>query len=1699
MAARATAEGDHARGGARIGAAHAPQERDADRLAEAMVAPVSPAALGCTACTPGAVPCQACAAGKAKLLRSPIGPAAAESGAPSALAGALAAPGAPLPERLRAKFERRLGGGTDLSPVRLHVGEAPARAAASVNAHAFALARDIVLGGDAPAPDTAAGERLLAHEVAHTLQGGEATPTLRRQAAPGGGASPPTSGSAGGGVCQAPDGRSFSFVGPRPPPAPPASQPTEIQVTLPGTGDQPARTQTVVLQEPVTSATPIVFYAIPKALTNLAGADQVACTVPPPAATAARGEDEPRGTTVPPMPGVPASPPATPSTVTVQGQPVTPERVTDAYVIVSEYHHLAVGAGATTLLETAQGVRLIDAGVGTDGGADISAAIADRVGALLRGRPIAEVMITHLHADHTNLLPRLAERFPIGRIRVNAVQFADPRFAQLLADIAAAQARGARARAEAEFDAGRSDWEKGAGSRIADAALREEAYQNAKRQHVAEALQRLAREPTQVELLVPSGGRLVAGDAPLGSLRDLTSATTDPVTEGLRRSAPPGSGGISDTAFTDPAAGRTLAAQRARQATDPAARVPDVDIDTASTSYIIDLPGGNRLMIVPDVRTDDLRRHMRDATGARRANLEAELARLGHPARFQAWNMTHHMQSGWVAGGAPHIAGPGELDAFIALLQNVREAQAAARPGGTGAAADMVVVSAQHEALARSLVNPAMVWFLRACGFEVFLAASGRDVRLIEATTAGGQKIEGVSGLPAEGLRPADPLLTQSEAAMRYLDGLIEDQRVRKAPARMPTADKAALVADRTAQINRLTAARDAIRTARETYIRTVSQEIWRGAHDASRPAVAPDPARPQPAAMQAAEQALRDAMAAPDLRDFTAPRPGETPVISDTALVLLRRQGDAPLDTAARRVMEANQRADVLRRRLQAGERPAETRAELTAVLNELRDAISAQLPNSPEASRPVLQEELVHAQRELESLVRSREGEVRFSREPGTGRLIENRVVQAPAGQGPTAADRVRSAAESAGQFLGAIMVYQTIRESEELAQRVQTGGANTVQGVVGTVHTVQGITIGVRMMSLVHVHPGEFVVMSVLNVTQAAAGDYDSPEARALAVSRTAITEGVNLFLMVLSQAMMRSGNPYVVAAGFSVMFLAHPIVSLLDYVGVFDAIERASAFLPAEVTGANQHLRALMQEYRAIIGAMQLAARSDEELRGAGATDPAAIRASSDADITANRARARDKEGELLTAFEEGYARARTEYAGLHELDMLHGQFLAMREEAHRDDAAAGTSATAALDAFARMDRALSMAQMTAAEARTMPQWSRLDEALGELEALLRGASPDAKDVREKQAEVLQMLRNARYRVDPAAAGLRSQPLLPDQAPGRAAYMEKLGAAEARLARAQAALLPGVPAAAFAGGTPTPEAVDAALAAYEALIAQAPQHPDPAVTFRSSEAASVTYRAFVAEHADYGRFLERLHAAEMALQSLAAGMRRGAAYGPPTALEAGLPARIRTAMSRRRDQFGLLFLDEIAAVSGASRQRETQTLAPLLGEAPGTRPLTPEEQEALSRGRLEDAGRGLSTVSNRLDQVAGLSVPTAPDGRVGGVYRLSGTIEWTELLITSIPSVTVAAEENVLVGRTAAPPQRVTSSMGHFNEVQIVPLNAAAVRRLGTGVRRVPEMALQPVMLRDLQPQSTAAQGGAPARPGAPTPAAPAPAP
>lgn len=76
--------------------------------------------------------------------------------------------GAPLPGDLRDKFERSLG--ADLGDVRVHTGAASASAAESVAARAYATGNDIHFAAGTYDPASAAGEQLLAHEVAHTVQ-----------------------------------------------------------------------------------------------------------------------------------------------------------------------------------------------------------------------------------------------------------------------------------------------------------------------------------------------------------------------------------------------------------------------------------------------------------------------------------------------------------------------------------------------------------------------------------------------------------------------------------------------------------------------------------------------------------------------------------------------------------------------------------------------------------------------------------------------------------------------------------------------------------------------------------------------------------------------------------------------------------------------------------------------------------------------------------------------------------------------------------------------------------------------------------------------------------------------------------------------------------------------------------------------------------------------------------------------------------------------------------------------------------------------------------------------------------------------------------------------------------------------------------------------------------------------------------------
>lgn len=78
--------------------------------------------------------------------------------------------------------------GHDFSSVRIHSDAIAAESATAVNALAYTVGRDIVFAADRYAPATAAGRRLLAHELTHVVQQGGAAADLHDlQPAPSGG------------------------------------------------------------------------------------------------------------------------------------------------------------------------------------------------------------------------------------------------------------------------------------------------------------------------------------------------------------------------------------------------------------------------------------------------------------------------------------------------------------------------------------------------------------------------------------------------------------------------------------------------------------------------------------------------------------------------------------------------------------------------------------------------------------------------------------------------------------------------------------------------------------------------------------------------------------------------------------------------------------------------------------------------------------------------------------------------------------------------------------------------------------------------------------------------------------------------------------------------------------------------------------------------------------------------------------------------------------------------------------------------------------------------------------------------------------------------------------------------------------------------------------------------------------------------
>lgn len=140
-----------------VGAVDAPQERDADAIADRVMRMPSPSAGGVEPSEPserGTTVQRACC-GIPAAVRAPV---------PAHTVDALTTGGHPLPPAVQAFYEARFGLG--LGDVRLHTGPLAAAYATEAQAHAFTVGNHIWMRreqGAQPSP-------LLAHELAHVAQ-----------------------------------------------------------------------------------------------------------------------------------------------------------------------------------------------------------------------------------------------------------------------------------------------------------------------------------------------------------------------------------------------------------------------------------------------------------------------------------------------------------------------------------------------------------------------------------------------------------------------------------------------------------------------------------------------------------------------------------------------------------------------------------------------------------------------------------------------------------------------------------------------------------------------------------------------------------------------------------------------------------------------------------------------------------------------------------------------------------------------------------------------------------------------------------------------------------------------------------------------------------------------------------------------------------------------------------------------------------------------------------------------------------------------------------------------------------------------------------------------------------------------------------------------------------------------------------------
>ena len=160
-----------------------PYEQEANRVADQVTSASTPSLQ--RACDCGGA-CGQCGSGRSEdeglrvqpLRANPAG--SIQTDAPPAVGEALRSSGRPLGDGTRSFMESQFG--YDFGSVRVHTDAKAAASARSVNALAYTVGSDIILGAGAPAQETSAGQKLLAHELTHVVQqsGGSGPQQLQR-------------------------------------------------------------------------------------------------------------------------------------------------------------------------------------------------------------------------------------------------------------------------------------------------------------------------------------------------------------------------------------------------------------------------------------------------------------------------------------------------------------------------------------------------------------------------------------------------------------------------------------------------------------------------------------------------------------------------------------------------------------------------------------------------------------------------------------------------------------------------------------------------------------------------------------------------------------------------------------------------------------------------------------------------------------------------------------------------------------------------------------------------------------------------------------------------------------------------------------------------------------------------------------------------------------------------------------------------------------------------------------------------------------------------------------------------------------------------------------------------------------------------------------------------------------------------------